>query len=455
MTMATAEVLDTHRKALTINLDTTKFGSFAEIGAGQEVARWFLQVGGASGTVAKTISAYDKEVSDDIYGRGSRYVSKERLDAMLDQEWKQLLSQLEKPRGKTTKFFSFVDTIAARNFTGTNIAHGWVGIRFQEVPGGPANDVIVHINLLDPTNLQQQEAIGVLGVNLIYAVFHERTGVLDFLHGLSQEVVPKRLEIDFVELRGPVFGDGESDPWDRRALHASLVTEGLTEAVLFPKDGVFAPFIDAFYKQAVVLAPGTYNRSAPYHAQMMSTAIDELHKENDDALSTLGLFCISVVPTQFEDPEATSEQLLNKVKALHRLGYGVLLVHERELYRMSGFVQRFTKLPIRFVVGISVLVRVFDYEYSNLAGNLLEMISRLFSQNVRVYTYPMPKAALKDWIDRMRGKGWSSEDMGDMVHADALRPPGAMGHLYQYLLASNFVVPIQNPAEAKAQSLTA
>ena len=148
--MPSAQKLDTHHKALTVNLDRSTFGSFAEIGAGQEVARWYLVVGGASGTVAKTISAYDKEVSDDLYGAGSRYVSKQRLEAMLDSEWSQLLSQLGKTRGPQTRFFCFVDTVSARNFAGTNDAHGWVGLRFQLQPGGPPNDVLLHINMRDP-----------------------------------------------------------------------------------------------------------------------------------------------------------------------------------------------------------------------------------------------------------------------------------------------------------------
>src|SRR5262250_2281399 len=171
--MPSAEKMDTHHKALTVNLDPCTFGSFAEIGAGQEVARWFLIVGAASGTVAKTISAYDKEVSDDLYGSGSRYVSRQRLEAMLEHEWTQLLTQLQKTRGPQTRFFSFVDTVSARNYTGTNDPHGWVGIRFQLQPGGKPNDILLHINMRDPSNVLQQEAIGILGVNLIYAAFHQ------------------------------------------------------------------------------------------------------------------------------------------------------------------------------------------------------------------------------------------------------------------------------------------
>src|SRR5258708_1105070 len=186
--MPSAQKLDTHRKALTLNLDTTTFGSFAEIGAGQEVARWFLLVGGASGTVAKTISAYDKEVSDDLYGSGSRYGAKQRLEAMLDNEWTQLLTQLSKTRGSQTRFFCFVDTVSARNFAGTNDSHGWIGLRFQLQPGGTPNDVLLHVNMRDPSNAIQQQAVGILGSNLIYPAFSDFQTHDSFLQGLPQTV---------------------------------------------------------------------------------------------------------------------------------------------------------------------------------------------------------------------------------------------------------------------------
>src|SRR5438552_10429729 len=188
LTMPSAQKLDTHHKALTLNLDTSTFGSFAEIGAGQEVAHWFLLVGGASGTVAKTISAYDKEVSDDLYGSGSRYVSKQRLEAMLDNEWAQLLTQLSKTRGPQTRFFCFVDTVSARNFAGTNDSHGWIGLRFQLQPGGPPNNVLLHINMRDPSNVLQQQGIRILGVNLIYAASYEGQAKESFLDGGAQDV---------------------------------------------------------------------------------------------------------------------------------------------------------------------------------------------------------------------------------------------------------------------------
>src|SRR6266581_1741903 len=260
---ASPQKLDAHHKALTLNLDPSTFGSFAEIGAGQEVARWFLLVGGASGTVAKTISAYDKEVSDDLYGSGSRYVSKQRLEAMLDNEWTQLLTQLSKTRGQQTRFFCFVDTVSARNFGGTNDAHGLIGLRFQLQPGGPPNDVLLHVNMRDASNVLQQQAIGILGVNLIYAAFYEVQTQESFLEGLAQDVVAERIEIDYVDLRGPAF-----ESWDRRTLLAHLVYAGLAEAVFFPSKGPSIPPTETLYKKAIVLAPGTFSHVDAAHAQV-------------------------------------------------------------------------------------------------------------------------------------------------------------------------------------------
>jgi hypothetical protein len=258
--MASAEKLSTHQKALGINLDSTSYGSFAEIGAGQEVVRWFLVVGGASGTVAKSISAYDKEVSDDLYGSGARYVSKERLEAMVDSEWTQLVHQLNKSRGSETRFFSFVDTISARNYAGTNDPHGWVGLRFQLHPGGPPNDIVLHINMSDPSNPLQQEAIGILGVNLIYAVFYQLPAKESFFENIAQEL-EMRIEIDYVEVRGTAF-----EGWEQRAILAHLAAAGLAEAVCFLPSGPPEPPIDVLHKKAVVLAPGSFVHVDPAHA---------------------------------------------------------------------------------------------------------------------------------------------------------------------------------------------
>ena len=446
--MPSAEKLDTHHKALTVNLDTTTFGSFAEIGAGQEVARWFLFVGGASGTVAKTISAYDKEVSDDLYGSGSRYVSKQRLEAMLDNEWTQLLTQLSKTRGAQTRFFCFVDTVSARNFAGTNDAHGWIGLRFQLEPGGPPNDVLLHVNMRDPSNVLQQQAIGILGVNLIYAAFYEMQTTESFLEGLAEEVVAERIEIDYVDLRGAAF-----ESWDRRALLVQLVRAGLAEAVFLPSKGFPVPPTEVLYKRAVVLAPGFFGHSdamhADVHLRLLTSAIQELQRDLGETKSVpVGFFCLSLAPFTPDEPAPEIPDLLRRIDALLAEGGDVLLFRKPELYNMTALVNRHTQAPVRFVAGLSLMIRAFEQIYGNLEGRLLEALARLFAQNVRIYVYPMRVADLQEWLKSASANGWEWSETNGWVSASQLRRAPPLGHLFAYLLASNFLVPMGLPVEA-------
>ena len=446
--MPSAQKLDTHHKALTLNLDTSTFGSFAEIGAGQEVARWFLLVGGASGTVAKTISAYDKEVSDDLYGSGSRYVSKQRLEAMLDNEWTQLLTQLSKTRGQQTRFFCFVDTVSARNFAGTNDSHGWIGLRFQLQPGGPPNDILLHINMRDSSNVLQQQAIGILGVNLIYAAFYEVQTKESFLEGLAQDVVAERIEIDYVDLRGPAF-----ESWDRRALLVHLVRAGLAEAVFFPSKGSTVPPTEVLYKKAVVLAPGYFGHTDPVHShvhlRLLASAIQELQRELGETKSApAGFFCLTVAPFTPDEPAPEIPDLLRRIDTLRAAGGDVLLFRKPELYHMTALVNRHTQAPVRFVAGLSLLIRAFEDVYGNLEGRLLEALARLFAQNVRIYVYPMTAADLREWLKSASVTGWEWSETNGWVSASQLRRAPPLGHLFAYLLASNFLVPMRVPVEA-------
>ncbi len=445
--MASAQKLDTHHKALTLNLDPFTFGSFAEIGAGQEVARWFLLVGGASGTVAKTISAYDKEVSDDLYGSGSRYVSKQRLEAMLDNEWTQLLTQLSKTRGQQIRFFCFVDTVSARNFAGTNDSHGWMGLRFQLQPGGPPNDILLHINMRDSSNVLQQQAIGILGVNLIYAAFYEVQVEDSFLEGLAQDVVAERIEIDYVDLRGPAF-----ESWDRRALLVHLVRAGLAEAVFFPSKDPAVPPTEALYKKAVVLAPGYFGHTDPVHShvhlRILASGIQKLQEDLGETKSALaGFFCLTVAPFMPDEPAPEIADLLHRIDMLHAAGGDVLLFRKPELYHMTALVNRHTQAPVRFVVGLSLLIRAFEDVYGNLEGRLLEALARLFAQNVRIYVYPMTAADLREWLTSASVTGWEWSETTGWVSASQLRRAPPLGHLFAYLLASNFLVPLRVPME--------
>lgn len=435
--MPNHEKYDTHQKALSLNLDDTIFGSFAEIGAGQEVARWFLRVGGASGTVAKTISAYDKEVSDHLYGIGTRYVSKPRLQSMLETEWAQLLGQLQASRGADTKFFSFVDTVSSRNYAGTNDCHGWVGLRFQRRPRAAPNDIILHVNLRDPSNLEQQEAVGVLGVNLIDAAFHALGSPEEFLASVFEDLGLHRVEIDYLECTGQVF-----ENWDRHEIHAFLAAGGYAQAVVFPADNQLVPSNELLYKRVLVLAPGGFDNASRLKVNLLQHTLAQLpNGELAESKGGLGLFCLSIAGTGAEDGNIPVKEIPNYVKTLQKLGYGVILFRARELYKMSAFANRYTKSRIHFAVGVTVLLRVLNDRYRDLPGTLLEGIARLFMQNVRVSVYPMATEEVERRIDVSGLTGWRWKETNGMITADDLHPPKPLDHLYEYLLSSEFIIP--------------
>lgn len=438
--------MHTHQKALSINLDQSVFGSFAEIGAGQEVARWFFRVGGASGTVAKTISAYDKGVSDNLYGAGTRYVSRQRLEAMLEHEWGQLLGQLQSTRGSNTCFFSFVDTIAALNFTRTNECHGWMGLRFQQRPQGAINDAILHANLKDSSNLQQQEAVGILGVNLIYAAVHGLNCAKEFLSTIFEELLVERIEIDLVDVKGAAF-----EGWDKRALHLSLVSSGLGEAIAFPAGEEFLPPSELLYKRRIVLAPRTVDSTPEENVRLIERTIAGLpDQELGQSKETLGISCISCAASN-DEPHFAPELMLKNVDELQRLGKGTLVFRQRELYKMSAFVNRFTKYRIYFAIELSQLIRALHDNYEDLPGTLLEAIATLLQQNVRLTAHPMCPAALENYLRNHGVSGWRWKEKDGIVYADDLHPEEPLDHLYQYLLKSKFVVPVR-VASATAQT---
>jgi len=442
--MPTLEKIDTHQKALSINLDAAIFGTFAEIGAGQEVARWFLQVGGASGTMAKSISAYDKQVSDHIYGAGTRYVSRERLQAMLEKEWSLLLAGLQATRGATTRFFTFVDTISARNYSGTNESHGWVGLRFMQEPGGEPSDAILHVNLRDPANLQQQEAVGILGVNLIYAASRELASPEEFLSGVFEELSLDRMEIDLVDLRGPAF-----EKCDLQKLHASLVMDGYAEAVAFPADGKLVPPTELLHKKALVLGPsflGSFETVEDLHRHIIQVTLSGLPREEVDRSSgALGLFCLASAPVIQQEPPLTTEHIVHHAEELRQLGSGIILFRSRELYEMSAYVSRYTNSRVHFAVGLATLMFALQDRYKGLAGDLLEAVARLFTQNVRLSVHPMPVERLKHRLQSMGATGWTYKEKNGMVYAEDLDPVEPLNHLYRYLLGSNYILSVHPP----------
>lgn len=439
--MPTLERLDTHQKALSLNLDPTIFGSFAEIGAGQEVARWFLRVGGASGTVAKTISAYDREVSDHLYGVETRYVSKQRLRAMLESEWAQLMGQLHASRGTNTKFFSFVDTISARNYAGTNDCHGWLGLRFLREPSGVPSDVILHVNLRDRNNLAQQEAVGAVGVNLIYAAYHALGSAEEFLANIFEGLGLHRLEMDCMDFSGPSF-----ESWDQNEIHALLVAGGYAEAVVFPDKSQLVPPNELFYKRALVLAPGRFNEVNQSHAYPLGKTLAQLEESSlRESKGALGLFCLSLVSAIPECSAALVKHIVKHVEMLRGAGYGVIVFRAQELYAMTAFANRYTNSRVHFAIGLSILVRVFEDRYKDLSGALLEGIARLFTQNVRVTVYPMAAMELARWAKAESVTEWHWRETNGWVSVENLHPSGPLDLLYQFLLSSKFIVPGNSP----------
>jgi hypothetical protein len=302
----------------------------------------------------------------------------------------------------------------------------------------------------DRSNPLQQEAIGILGVNLIYAVFYQLQTKESFLENVAQDV-GTRIEIDYAEVDGVAF-----EGWDQRAILAELVRAGLAEAVCFPCNGSPVPPSEILHKKAVVLAPGTFEHVDPahaaIHAQLLAAGIQQLRAESGEkGPAPIGFFCLSAMPLREGDPSPAILELVERIAALHRHGGDVLLFRERELYSMTACVNRYTKEYVRFVVGLSLLVRIWEYRYTKLAGSFLEALGRLLAQNVRIYAYPMRSTALQQSIPDTSTIGWQWTDTNGWVSARQLHPGPPLGHLYDYILASDFLVPMQIPAPLQAE----
>ncbi len=430
--MADAEN-DTHHKALTINLDPTSYGTIAEIGAGQEVARWFLQVGGASGTVAKTISAYDMTVSDAIYGKAARYVSRTRVEEMLVHEWGLLIDRLAASRGATTRFFVFADTVSARNFSGTNECHGWLGVRFQLRPSGDPNDVIIHANLLDQSNLLQQQAVGILGINLIHTIFYRREPIEGILPALLDEL-SGRVELDLVALRGPDLAG-----IDDRAATIALLKHGFAEAVAFPVDGSPVPPSEIIRKRPLVFAPGVFDPPQPSDAAMLRAAHARVKTElGPQDREPLPLFLLAG-RRQGESHDASPAELLVRVDRLRAMGRPVMVARAPEIYRIVRYALRYTSAVIRVVAGAAALADMLQRRhYRNLDGEVMEALAQLFASNVRVYVYPMPAETLTR-LDPEAAAWFAAPDEQGLIRLEHLAVPPPLSHLVDYLSESGFV----------------
>lgn len=379
------ELLTTNRKALTINLDESKYGTFAEIGAGQEVARVFFQAGGAAGTVAKTISAYDMTFSDAIYGKAPRYVSRERLAHMLDHEYALLIERLAAQRGERTAFFVFADTVATKGFKSNNDAHGWMGVRFQSEPGVAPSEIVLHVRMWDKEAVLQQQALGIAGTNLIYGAFYYRDDPKRLIESLVDHVGTARLEVDMITFSGPAFRSV-----DNRLMSLHLVELGLTNAVMYgPKGAVLQPS-EVLYKKAVIVERGSFRPVTHVNIDMLNCAtaqfVQEPEVKGKDVVVLLEITMNNLLATGALD----ARDFLSRVDLLGELGFTVLISNYPEYYRLTSYFRRYTKEMIGVAMGIANLLEVFNEKYyEHLEGGILESFGRMFRHAVKLYIYPM------------------------------------------------------------------
>jgi len=434
-----AEHAETHQRALRINLDPSLYGSFAEIGAGQEVARWFFLVGGAAGTIGRTISAYDMAMSDALYGKSPRYVSRERLLAMLDREHALLVQEVGPERGPDTRLFAFADTVAARNYAGTNECHGWLGVRFQAEPGAPPSDALLHVNMLEPSNLLQQQSIGILGVNLIHAAYHDRASPSRFLDSLFDGLSRERVEIDVAELSGPAFRD-----FDPRLVGLRLVRQGLASAVVFDAGGDLAPPTEVLRRRPIVLERGRYRTDKALHGPLLAAAGKHLQGElAESARPPLCLFEMHAGAAEASGVPADDE-LLQRIARLTGRGYPVAVTGYPVAWELTEYLRRYTQEPIRFALGASTLVEVLLAQAGEAAiGGGLQGLGKLLARNVRLYVYPMAVEAFRERLGRAGADpGAVIFDPARPVGADGIRFAPPFGHLYDYLLGAGWIVPL-------------
>jgi hypothetical protein len=420
--------IGTKQKALAINLDPAIYGSFAEIGAGQDVAANFFKAGASSQTIAKTMSAYDMVVSDAIYGamKVRRYVSEPRLMAMLDHEYSLLVERLEEQRGDKTTFFAFADTVSALNYHKTNDGHGWMGVRFQLAPNGPFNDLVLHVNLLDNDNNLQQQAVGILGVNMMYGCFYYHDQPSVFLQSLMDDLSPDRIQIDMIRFEGPNFSKV-----DNRLMSLHLVKYGFSDAAVFGPDGKNQQPSEVLYKKHIVVIRGRFRPLINVHLDMLNTGVKQFLQEPDvdkDNVVVVAELTLQALKERnaAESAEIDEKDFLDRVDILCSLGQTVLISDFHEYYKLVSYLSKITNLKMGMVLGYPNLEYIFSEEhYKDLPGGILESFATLFSRKVKLFIYP----TLRNGI---------------IMNCLRFYPPPHLVDLYRYLIANNKIEDIRN-----------
>ncbi len=414
--------IGTNKKAFQINLDIKKYGTFAEIGAGQEVARRFFHVGGAAGTIAKTMSAYDMQFSDAIYGPAERYVSRARLQTMIDHEYCLLLERLDQKLGDERTFFVFADTVAARSFKQHNESHGWLGMRFQAETRGEPSQIIIHVRMLDEANVDQQEALGVIGVNLIYGAFYYHQPE-KLISSLQENLAPERMQVDMIKFSGPAYAGV-----DNRLMSLQLVSQGLTNAVMFTADGESVQPADIFHKKTIIVERGSFRPVTYATNDMLDGARADVLRQTGVTEEDLVVVMEMTLENLLSEGQLDHADFLGRVDILGSLGRTVLISKFGEYYRLAAYLSRYTNNMIALAMGVPSLQEIFDEKYYlNLEGGILEALGRMFKSGLKLFVYPM-----------------ENEETGRLITAKQLEVAPNLHHLYQYLIENSFIQEISN-----------
>jgi hypothetical protein len=431
---------------LQINLDATKYGTFAEIGAGQEVARWFFHVGGASGTVAKTISAYDMAVSDAIYGPSDRYVSRNRLKAMLDYEFDLLLQRLDRTRGDRCTFFVFADTVTTRSFSHQQDGQGWLGVKFQTQPREEPSTIIIHVRMLDADNVRQQEALGMVGVNLIHAAFYLHGTPEKLIGSLMDNLTRRRLEVGMIKFSGPRFAGV-----DNRLMSLQLVQQQLSDAALFTADGEVVIPGEVLYKKPVLVERGSFRPVTKTTLDILERAHEQFLKEPQMQGEEPVILMEMTLHSVLEDATQAHKDFLDRVDLLSTLGKTVLISNFGRYYRLVEYLSRYTQKMQGIALGIPSLRGIFDEKfYADLPGGLLESLGRLFKGSTKLYVYPYRDPAARQVVadaNLARGESgiWFRPANGNqIVTATNLQVAPHLRHLYAHLLENGFIASIED-----------
>ena len=411
-------------KALRINLNENIYGTFAEIGAGQETVRHFFRAGGSSGTIAKATSAYDKDFSDVIYGieADGRYVTESRLKKMLSHEVNLIEKRLSRAKHPNKMFFSYANTVATIDFAKQFKGHGWVGIRFQIEPNEDYNDIILHIRFKETDVRLQQETLGILGVNLIYSAFYKHNDPKKILRYLYDHLDKDQLEIDTINFSGPCFKDV-----DNRLMSLQLVKNGMTDAVIFDPQARNVLPAAILYKKNILTLRGSFRPVTKVNMDMYKESLKMFLNENKvDAENTLVIFEITLSNLR-SDGEIDERDFMDRAELLCSLGQTVMISNFQEYYRVVEYFSKYTKARMGLAMGVNNLVDIFDEKYyRHLSGGILEAFGKLFYRDLKVFLYPM------------------LDENGEIMNSETLRVHPRMKELYKFFKFNGKVVDITN-----------